>query len=410
MIKVAMIGCGKLGLPTAELMAEHYDVIGYDLETDPRAKIPMKTSIAEAMLGRDLIFVAVPTAHEPEYGGEKPIAELPVRDFDYDIIKNVLKTISLYATDNQLIVLISTVLPGTIRQQLRPLLTKGRFIYNPYVAAMGSIKQDMANPECLIIGTEDGDLSPDAITIVDFYRPICGNKCPINIGTWDEAEAIKVFYNTYISAKISIVNMIQDVAERNGNINVDVVTDALISATQRITSAKYLTAGMGDAGPCHPRDNIALRYLSERLDLGYDLFHAIMVSRESQAENLAKRLVGIAKERQLPVVIHGKTYKPHIPYTHGSYSLLVGHFVATAGVTVFYVDPLTDDALAETIPAVYLMAHNAAVSYSGTHRSGTPVEFYCPIPAGSVILDPWRTISAHPGCEVIHYGNTRAKH
>ncbi len=410
MIKVAMIGCGKLGLPTAELMAEHYDVVGYDLVADPQSKITMKVSIAEAMLERDIIFVAVPTAHEPEYGGEKPIAELPARDFNYAVVKDVLTTISLYATDSQLIVLISTVLPGTIRQQLRPLLTKGRFIYNPYVAAMGSIKQDMTNPECLIIGTENGDMSEDAATIVDFYLPICGNQCPINIGTWDEAEAIKVFYNTYISAKISLVNMIQDVAERNGNINVDVVTDALISATQRITSAKYLTAGLGDAGPCHPRDNIALRHLSERLDLGYDLFQAIMVSRESQAENLAKRLVGIANERQLPVVIHGKTYKPHIPYTHGSYSLLVGHFVAAAGVTVFYVDPLTDDALAETIPAVYLMAHNAAVSYAGTDLSSKPEEFYCPIPAGSVILDPWRSILAHPGCEVIHYGNTRGRH
>jgi UDPglucose 6-dehydrogenase len=406
-MKVAMIGCGKLGLPTAEVMAEHYDVVGFDVVDTHQQIIPMKSSIAEAIFKRDLIFVAVPTAHEPEYGGEQPIAHLPSKDFKYTLVEEVLKTISLTATADQLIVLISTVLPGTIRNQLRPLLTVGRFIYNPYVAAMGSIKQDLADPECLIIGTDDGSHNADAQIIIDFYRPICGNHCPINIGTWDEAEAIKVFYNTYISTKISLVNMMQDVAERNGHINVDVVTNALISASQRITSAKYLTAGMGDAGPCHPRDNIALRYLSERLDLGYDLFQAIMVSREGQAQNLAKRLINLATSRQLPVVIHGKTYKPSLPYTHGSYSLLVGYFVSVAGIPLYYVDPLTNDALDEPLVAVYLMAHNIAVSYAGTSLAQQANEFYCEIPDGSVILDPWRTITNHPGCEVIHYGNTR---
>ena len=43
---------------------------------------------------------------------------------------------------------------------------------------------------------------------------------------------------------------------------------------------------MGDGGACHPRDNIALRYMSNELDLGYDLFDAVMHSRERQAENM----------------------------------------------------------------------------------------------------------------------------
>ena len=56
------------------------------------------------------------------------------------------------------------------------------------------------------------------------------------VGTWDECECIKIFYNTFISAKLSLVNMIQDVAEKQGNINVDVVTDALRKSDQRIIS------------------------------------------------------------------------------------------------------------------------------------------------------------------------------
>ena len=405
-MKVAMIGCGKLGLPCAEVMNQHYDVVGYDPVRDPSAEIPLMDNIKEAVEGRQLIFVAVPTPHDPVYGGSKPIANLPSKDFDYSIVIKVLTEINQYVDKSQLVVLISTVLPGTVRQHLEPCITNARFIYNPYLIAMGSVKWDMVNPECLIIGTEDGSRTGDAGLLIDFYKPIMENNPQINVGTWDEAEAIKIFYNTFISAKIGLVNMIQDVAEKNGNINVDVVTDALKAATQRITGPRYLTAGMGDAGACHPRDNIALRYLAERLDLGYDLFHAIMHSRDQQAKNMALKLVALAKEYNLPVVIHGRAYKPYVEYTIGSYSELVGHFVEAEGLAVSYADPLTGDIWAGR--AVILMAHNPAVTYAGTGVDVKPDQFYFYIEPGSIILDPWRTIKDVNGCKIIHYGNTRA--
>ena len=406
-MKVAMIGCGKLGLPCAEVMSQHYDVVGYDVVKDPDAQIPMVDTIAEAVAGRDLIFVAVPTPHDPAYGGSKPIADMPPKDFDYSIVRRVLRDINPHVNRSQLVVLISTVLPGTVRDYLEPNITNARFIYNPYLIAMGSVKWDMVNPECLIIGTEDGTETGDARLLVDFYRPLMENNPVINVGTWDEAEAIKIFYNTFISAKIGLVNMIQDVAEANGNINVDVVTDALKRATQRITGPRYLTAGMGDAGACHPRDNIALRWLAQKLDLGYDLFHAIMHSRDQQAQRMAQRLVSLHHETGLPVVIHGRAYKPYVPYTIGSYSELVGHFVEQAGLAVKYADPLTGDTVEGATKCVVLMAHNAGITYSGTGVEIKPDSFYFEIAPGSVIVDPWRTVPDIPGVRVIHYGNPR---
>ena len=407
-MKVAMIGLGKLGLPCAEVMAEHYSVCGYDINmVDPTMTVQIKKSIAEAVDTAHFIFVAVPTPHDPVYGGSTPIADLPPKDFDYSIVQSVLNEINHYVNKNQLVVLISTVLPGTVREHLQPCITNARFIYNPYLIAMGSVKWDMVNPECLIIGTEDGSSTSDAKLLVDFYKPMMKNNPQINIGTWDEAEAIKVFYNTFISAKIGLVNMIQDVAEKNGNIDVDVVTDALKAATQRITGPKYLTAGMGDAGACHPRDNIALRYLAERLDLGYDLFHTFMASRDQQAKNMALKLVRLAKQHNLPIIIHGRAYKPYVEYTIGSYSELVGHFVEQEGISVAYADPLTGDFASGC--AVILMAHNPAVTYAGTGVEIKPEQFYFYIEPGSVILDPWRTITDIPGCAIVHYGNTRIK-
>ena len=402
-----MIGCGKLGLPTAELMAEFYDVVGYDIRPISSAKIILKPSISETIQDRDFIFIAVPTPHEIEYGGEIPTSNLPPKDFNYEQVVRILEEISKHATNSQLIVLISTVLPGTTRRILRGALSQGRFIYNPFVAAMGSITNDLKNPECLIIGTEDGKTNQDTRLLLDFYEPICGNKMTVNIGTWDEAEAIKIFYNTYISAKIVIVNMIQDVAEKIGNINVDIVTDALKSATHRITSAKYLTAGLGDAGPCHPRDNIALSFLSHELGLHYDLFHAITHAREQQAKGLADRLIFLARKHKLPIVIHGKAYKPRVPYTYGSYSLLIGYYIEQSEIPLHYVDPLTGDFLNEPLKAVYLLAHNYGVTYPEQCNSRKNSDFYCEIPYGSVILDPWRTGITVDGCEIIDYGKTR---
>ena len=402
-----MIGCGKLGLPCAEVMADHYDTVGYDIVKDPNATIPLLDTIQQTIFDRDIIFVAVPTPHDPSYDGSKPIADLPPKDFDYNIVKNVLTEINQYVNKSQLVVLISTVLPGTVRSQLYPCISNARFIYNPYLIAMGSVEWDMVNPECLIIGTEDGSTTGDAKLLVDFYKPLMQNNPTINIGTWDEAEAIKIFYNTFISAKIGLVNMIQDVAEVNGNINVDIVTNALKAATQRITGPKYLTAGMGDAGACHPRDNIALRYLAERLDLGYDLFHAIMHSRDKQAERMAKKLVSLSNLHKLPVIIHGRAYKPYVPYTVGSYSELVGHFVQEQGLDVQYVDPLTNDFVEDNTVAVVLLAHNPAVTYLGTGVSIADDKFYFKFGAGSVVLDPWRTIDNIENCTIIHYGNTR---
>lgn len=406
-MKVAMIGCGKLGLPCAEVMATQYDVVGYDVVKNTEATITLVDSIKEAVHDRDIIFVAVPTPHDPEYGGSKPMADLPVKDFDYSIVQSVLKELNFYVNKNQLIVLISTVLPGTVRKNLEPLITQARFIYNPYLIAMGSVKWDMINPECLIIGTKDGSDTGDAKLLVDFYRPLMKNNPTINIGTWDEAESIKIFYNTFISTKIGLVNMIQDVAEINGNINVDVVTDALKKATQRITGPKYLTAGMGDAGGCHPRDNIALRYLAEKLDLGYDLFHAIMSSRDIQAKRMANKLIKLAKEKNFSVVIHGRAYKPYVSYTIGSYSELVGYFVEEAGINLIYSDPLTGDTTEITKPSIILLAHNAKITYQDTGVVINDESFYFKIPVGSVIVDPWRSTPPMEGIEVIHYGNTR---
>ena len=230
-MKIGFIGVGKLGKDVAEVMAEKYFVEGYDVKEVTPSNFKMVKTIEEVCKDKDLIFIAVPTPHDPLYDGKQATSHLPPKDFDYTIVKNILSEVNNYTNKQQLVVLISTVLPGTTRREFIPLVQNYRFIYNPYLIAMGTVKHDMVNPEMVIIGTKDGSETTDAKILKDFYQTIISPWTRYEIGTWDDAEAIKIFYNTFISAKISIVNMIQDVAELNGNMNTDVVTGALERST-----------------------------------------------------------------------------------------------------------------------------------------------------------------------------------
>lgn len=391
MKKVAMIGCGKLGQDCAEVMAAHYDVVGYDVAKRSPKNFPMCQTIKDAVTDTDIIFVAVPTPHEAQYGGETPTSHLPNKDFDYSIVESVLRKINKHVNKSQLVVLISTVLPGTTRNRFIKLIQNARFVYNPYLIAMGTIKWDMVNPEMVIIGTEDGSTTDDAKELIDFYKPIMQNNPRYEIGTWDEAEAIKIFYNTFISTKLSLVNMIQDVAETSGNINVDVVTEALAKSTYRIMGPGYMKAGMGDGGACHPRDNIALRYLAQRLDLGYDLFDSIMTAREVQAKRMAQRLLREGSN----ICIVGKAYKPGVYYTIGSSSMLVGHYVEELGGSLTYYDINTGDTVFPKAD-VYLIGY--------WEQYVEEIDW----PLGSTVVDPWRKLRDSNEFKVVHYGNTRS--
>lgn len=385
-MNIGFIGLGKLGMPCAEVLAEKHRVFGYDIAPRYSERVEILSSLEALCAQAGLLFIALPTPHDKGYDGSQPTAQLPAKDFDYSALKACLTELNSYCSEQKTVVLISTVLPGTVRRELDPLLDKVTLIYNPYLIAMGTVQWDMVNPEMIIIGTKNGS-EAEVQLLRDIYDPLMQNNPRYVCGTWEEAESVKIFYNTFISAKIGIVNMIQDVAERLGNMNVDVVCDALKHSTQRITGPSYMKPGMGDGGPCHPRDNIALRSLSHRLGLGYDLFGAIVDSRDIQARNMAEKLAAFG----LPVLILGASYKPGVPYTDGSYALLVAYYLQQKNIAVYF-DQHPEDKVQRF---TYLLSHEHVFN-----------DF--PFRSGSVIVDPWRSFrSTDSSLRVIPYGNTR---
>ena len=378
--KIGFIGLGKLGMPCAEAIAKKgFDGAGYDILAKTSNSIEIREDIAYLGRDRDILFVATPTPHEDGYDGRTPTSHLPVKEFNYDAVKKVLAKCNKHMGKTQLLVLISTVLPGTTRREFSPLVTNTTLMYNPYLIAMGTVADDMLNPEMIMIGSKDGTSGSNckiASEILEsFYNQVCDNMPRMEIGTWEEAESMKIFYNTFISTKVALVNMIQDVAHKTGNMNVDVVTEALAKSTMRIVSSKYMKAGMGDGGACHPRDNIALRWLAKELDLGYDMFESIMTAREKQAENMAKEILTHGKN----IYFTSDSYKAGVNMPDGSSSLLLQHYV---------------------------------VKHGGTLANGvdTPVEVVVRVhesdqviaDKSTIIFDPWRS---YPKAEnVVYYG------
>ncbi len=376
--KIGFIGLGKLGMPCAEAIRKKgFHVAGYDIAYKSSDLVEIRESIEDVCRDRDIVFVATPTPHEDGYDGSQPSSHKEPKDFNYDSVIKVLTKCNKHMGKTQTLVLISTVLPGTIREQFEPLMTNTKLIYNPYLIAMGTVAEDMINPEMIMIGTKKGvyETALKAQHLISFYNQVCDNYPRIEFGTWEEIEALKIFYNTFISNKIALVNMIQDVAQKLGNINVDKVTQALAKSTQRIVSPAYMKAGMGDGGACHPRDNIALRWLAKKLDLGYDLFEGIMTARERQAESMAKTILEYGKN----IFFTSDSYKPGTTLVDGSYSLLVQHYVKKHGGKIV-------NGIDNPVQVVVRVHETDQVSADNS----------------TIIFDPWR--SYPPADNVVYYG------
>jgi UDPglucose 6-dehydrogenase len=380
--KIGFIGLGKLGMPCAEAIRKKgFHVAGYDIAHKTSNLIEIRDSIEDLCRDRDIVFVATPTPHEDGYDGREPTSRLPVKDFNYDAVKKVLTKCNKHMGKTQTLVLISTVLPGTCRRELQPLITNTKLLYNPYLIAMGTVADDMINPEMIMIGSKNGisgiNCKIRSELLESFYNQVCDNYPRIEFGTFEEVESMKIFYNTFISNKIALVNMIQDVAHKLGNMDVDVVTNALAKSTKRIVSPAYLKAGMGDGGACHPRDNIALRWLAKELDLGYDLFESIMTARERQAKNMARAILEHGKN----VFFTSDSYKPGTDLVDGSYSLLVQHYVVKHGGQIVHGFDNPVEVIVRVHESDKITADNE-----------------------TIIFDPWR--SYPKAANVIYYGNT----
>jgi len=417
-IKLGFIGLGKLGLPVAIAITQKgHEVYGCDVNQsllsdykngvvslyEPDIANQLKEALPHLHLGgageylsirdvvreSEIIFIAVQTPHPPEL--DESVRFHHVRkDFDYTYLVQAAKDVAeaIKETENyKVVAIISTVLPGTTWNTIYPAMyniireppgRKWGLCYNPSFIAMGQTINNFLYPEITLIGQWVGD-DKSAGILEDFYNTLHG--APKLRMTWEEAEMVKVVYNTFIGLKIVLANTVMEFCHKTGA-DCDVVSHALSLATDRLISPKYLRGGMGDGGACHPRDALALSYHSDKLGLSYNLFDMVMTVREKQTEWIAD--LACEHGPTLPKVILGRTFKPDTNLVDGSCSVLLANILRERGEEVIFYDPVTDTTLPPYQPSVYII---------GTNWPEFKSFKFAP---GSVVIDPWRYIDEAP--------------
>jgi len=417
-MKIGFVGLGKLGLPCAlAIDSKGHSVYGYDINPDVKKtldekKLPYREEGADALLqthnikwgsikdvvvNSDIIFVPIQTPHLPKYEGDTRIPS-ERSDFDYEWLKSGIKNLSDeigQQGNDKIVIIISTVLPGTIRKEIKPLLNeKVKLCYNPFFIAMGTTVKDFLSPEFVLFGVDDDSAYHKA---KEFYSTL--HDRPVYKCTIEESEMIKVTYNTYITMKVCLANTVMELSHKLENINCDNVMKGLFLANERLISPKYLLGGMGDGGGCHPRDNIALSWLSQKVDLSFDWYENLMQCREDQTEWLANLILESKKETNLPIVILGKTFKKETNLVTGSPSILLKNILEEKGQEVDMFDPWID----QTNPPL----EKKSIFFIGTnHDLFMDYKF----PRGSIVIDPWRFIKSQDKVKLISVGDSTTKY
>ncbi|MEW6718169.1 MAG: nucleotide sugar dehydrogenase [Chloroflexota bacterium] len=357
----SIIGLGKLGASMAAAIASRgHNVIGVDVnqravdlvnaghapvqETDleetiaaNKERIRATLSHQEAVLNSDISFVIVPTPSD-----ERGAFSLQYAAWAFRAIGRALAE----KDDYHLVVLTSTVLPGSTRYGLLPILEQesgkvgGRdfgLCYSPEFIALGSVIHDFLNPDFTLVGEFD---ERSGRLLESCYAKILVNNPPCKRMSIENAELAKVALNTYVTTKITFANMLADLCELIPGGDVDAVTDAL--GFDRRIGHSYLKGALGYGGPCFPRDNVALGFIARAMGTRADLAETIDCVNRAIPEKIVQRLRPMI-ERGTTVAVLGLAYKPYSHVIEESQGVFLAKTLSKAGARVVAYDSLAGE-------------------------------------------------------------------
>jgi UDPglucose 6-dehydrogenase len=302
-----------------------------------KERIRATASHEDAVINSDISFVIVPTPSD-----ERGAFSLQYAAWAFKEIGKALAKKNGYHN----IVLTSTVLPGSTRQALLPILEKesgkkaGRdfgLCYSPEFIALGSIINDFLNPDFTLIGELDEKCGAQ---LEELYSRVMTNGAASARMSLENAELTKISVNTFVTTKITFANMLAEICEKLPNGDVDVVTNALGLDTR--IGRKYLTGALGYGGPCFPRDNVALTFIAKELGVDAKLAETTDMMNRGVAAKVVERLRPLIPENATVAVL-GLSYKPFSHVTEESQALYIAQALSKAGLRVVGFDPLAGE-------------------------------------------------------------------
>lgn len=304
-MKVAIIGAGYVGLPTAVGLAEYgHDIIlveanqktfenlnkgilhlyeaGLQELFDKNKRKIIITKEMSAVIMADIIILAVGT----------PMGENGECDLTY--IKEAAKELSLYAQEGQIIATKSTVPVGTgdMIEEITKAKEKGLNIVSlPEFLREGYAVEDFFNPDRIVIGTDSDEVFARVASLYDGHI----DNTKIIHTTRRSAELIKYASNAFLAVKIHYINEMANLCEHVGA-NVQDVAKGM-GMDSRI-GKKFLNAGVGFGGSCFPKDTRALLKTAADNYTDLTLVHAAYYGNEQRMLDLANKISFIADKCQ----------------------------------------------------------------------------------------------------------------
>ncbi|MDP3973609.1 MAG: nucleotide sugar dehydrogenase [Candidatus Daviesbacteria bacterium] len=416
-MKVSVLGLGKLGLPLlATCASKGFLSYGYDINkeilsklgksiTDSKEtslatlikkfkkKIITSESITDAVLNSDITFVVTPTPSKKNGSFSNK--------YIFDVVKGIahgLKVKSKY----HLVVIVSTIMPNSTNQA-RKILEKNSgkmcgkdfgLCYNPEFIALGSVVENLLNPDFVLIGqsdTKSGDI------LEQFYLKFCNNRPKIMRMNFVNAELTKISLNTYVTTKISYANMLTEICEKLPEGDVDVITNAL-GLDSRI-GTKYLKGGPSFGGPCFPRDNLAFIYLARKLKSNFQLPLATHKTNLQQTDRLVKIIMQYSANSKIGIL--GLSYKPFTDVIEESFGLILAKKLLQQKKIVNVHDPVA----LENVEKVFkdqvkyfnnikeCIEESEVVVISCNWPQYKAVDKFFKSKAKKILIDPWRMIN-----------------
>jgi UDPglucose 6-dehydrogenase len=358
-MKLGVIGLGFVGLSLASVLGtKGYKVVGFDSDKsklqmikngeapfyEPEMESTLRFALKKGFVTTEdmtyivnhckLIFITVGTPQQND------------GTIDLSMIKSVTTKIGdlLKKTSNRPIIVVkSTVVPGTTKNVLLPLLEKRSHkssgkdfavITNPEFLRESMAIVDTKNPHVIVLGgTKDKFMD----TMKKFYQKL-HKSVPIMVTNSQTAEMIKYSNNSFLATKISFINQISNVCQLIPGANVEDVAKT-IGLDPRI-GPLFLNAGPGYGGSCLPKDVKAMINFTNRVGIKPVLLNAVETVNKYQLENLLltiKKAIGKISGKKITIL--GTSFKPDTDDIRDSVSIKLIELLLKHKATINIHDP-----------------------------------------------------------------------
>lgn len=358
-MKIGIIGLGFVGLSFASVLGSKEQVVlGFDtdktkllsiangippfyepkleqtLKKALRKNLKITNDLAEIVTECKIIFITIGTPQQDD------------GSIDLSMIKSALSKIGdvLKNTNNKPVIVIkSTVIPGTTKDILLPILKKRsgkteskdfEIITNPEFLRESMAIADTTNPHIIVLG---GTKNKFMNIMERFYQKLHGRVQIISTNS-NTAELIKYTNNSFLATKISFINQISNICQSIPGANIEDVAKA-IGLDPRIGSL-FLNAGPGYGGSCLPKDIKAIISFSNKIGIKPVLLDAVEAVNKYQLEHLlsvTKKALGNLKGKKITIL--GLAFKPETDDIRDSVSIKLIRLLLRLGVKVKAHDP-----------------------------------------------------------------------